>query len=154
MQAQHALWFGEPIPANLFESDTWRVALGERLKEHTFFHNVRKVLGGKSHRYADLLTQLAQVATELRHADAAYHEHLMTSMLALVSAARIWAPESAEDRLRREAEGKPRPTAPFLQDLVGYMLPHVVGAESSGRHQDLQDLLTRAPIGDKAAGYL
>jgi DEAD/DEAH box helicase domain-containing protein len=30
VQAQHAFWFGEPIPDDLFESDTWRVALGER----------------------------------------------------------------------------------------------------------------------------
>lgn len=96
--------------------------MSERLKEHPFFQNVLKVLGGKSYQYADLLTQLAKVTPELRGTDAAYHEHLLNSLLALVSAARVWTPESAEDRLRREAEGKPRPTSPFLQVRLQYWL--------------------------------
>ncbi|MBI3302345.1 MAG: DEAD/DEAH box helicase [Deltaproteobacteria bacterium] len=122
LRAQHALWFGETIPEEQFDSATWRVALGERLQEHLFFQNLLKALGGKVQKYADVLSKLEKVTPELRGADSTYHESLLNSLLALVSAARVWAPESVEEQTRHEAEGKERPTAPFLHVRLQYWL--------------------------------
>ena len=45
MRAQHEVFFGE-VPAQGLESREWRLALGEKLREHAAFVNLLRVLGG------------------------------------------------------------------------------------------------------------
>ena len=45
IRAQHEVFFGEP-PAGEFESQQWRLDLGEKLREHASFVNLLRVLDG------------------------------------------------------------------------------------------------------------
>ncbi|MGA7877167.1 MAG: DEAD/DEAH box helicase, partial [Desulfoferrobacter sp.] len=107
-------WLGDSIAADDFPKKEWRVELGERLKAHLFFQNLLKVLGGKIRSYEEILNRLEKVTAGLKGTDRRYQELLLNSLLALVSEARTWAPESREESEQREAIGKARSSLPFL----------------------------------------
>ena len=115
VRGQHLLWFGEAIPEEEFESPEWRVRLGERLRGLALFQNLLRLLGGGVMAYGVLLEELVKLHPELREGNRIYRDLLLDSLLALVSEARVWREEDKEHRARRETEGRPRPTAPFLQ---------------------------------------
>ncbi|MBI4917346.1 MAG: DEAD/DEAH box helicase [Acidobacteria bacterium] len=108
LRAQHELWFGVPVPAETFGESAWRLALGDQLKSHLFFQNVLRALEGQPRSFAELLRRLDKVTPGLRDAEPAYREHLLASLLALVSEARV--------RVRRK-EGDEQ-IVPFLNVRV------------------------------------
>ncbi|HDZ24841.1 MAG TPA: DEAD/DEAH box helicase, partial [Desulfobacteraceae bacterium] len=103
IRSQHELWFGQRIEKENLKQDQWRVELGKKLKEHLFFQNLLKALGGKVKSYDQVLAELEKVTPELREGSRTYQTHLLDSLLSLVSEARTWAPEGSEKQ-----------TAPFL----------------------------------------
>ncbi len=109
VRAQVGLWFGMGVPAEAFDDPAWRVELGERLKGHTFFRNLLTVLGGRVLAYDDVLYELKQATAELGEAYPAYRQDLLSSLIALVSAAR-----KRRDGESREGGG----TEPFLNVRV------------------------------------
>lgn len=94
IRAQYRLWFGETD----FAADAWRVELGEKLKGHLIFQNLLKVLKGGIRSHAEILAALEQVTPELREANSVYKQHLLDSLIALTSAARVWTSNGGEDR--------------------------------------------------------
>jgi DEAD/DEAH box helicase domain-containing protein len=123
--AQYDLWFGEPISpkaGNDADTNAWRVKLGNELKGHLFFRNLLKVLGGAIRSYDEILDQLARVTPDLSNALRTYQVHLLNSMLALISEARVWAPVSTEDHASAATDTPGRRMAPFLHVQVQYWL--------------------------------
>ena len=59
VRTQHELFFGAPIEGD-FASDAWRLALADRLREHSAFVNLLRVLDGGP-------TPMAGIVTRLRH---------------------------------------------------------------------------------------
>lgn len=111
--AQARLWFSGPIPGDA-GGDAWRVALGTSLLEHVMLDNVLRRLRGAPRALDDLVADMGTAAPALRE-DPGLGRAAVLSFLALISAARRWRPETAAARALREADGKPRPTEPFLQ---------------------------------------
>jgi len=110
VRAQHELWLGEAVPRERFHEPSWRMALGEKLKGHRFFQNLLKVLKGRTRRVDEILGELERVTPELRGTGRAYREHLLNSLLALVSEARV---PDGKDSGEGEGSGDSG-TAPFL----------------------------------------
>ena len=100
VRALHELFFGVPIEGT-FESEGWRVALAERLREHATFVNLLRVLDGRP-------VPVAEVADRLRRSlpVASGREALavLDGLCALISVAR-----------RREGGGATGRLLPFLQ---------------------------------------
>ena len=94
LAGQYRLWFGEPVGGEVVTGDEWRIELGRRLKNHLFFQNLLKVLGNRPRDYAEVLVELGRVTPELKQAPAGYGTAVLTSLLALVSAARSGRPGS------------------------------------------------------------
>ena len=117
IRAQCALWFGEEVPEERFHEPGWRVALGERIKGHYFFQNLLKAMNGKPQGYAKILEQLERVTPELRGSPGRYSEDLLSSLLALISEARVWSGNGLDEQ-GKEAPEAHRETAPFLQVRV------------------------------------
>jgi len=61
IRAQYRLWFEEDIPRERFNEHAWRVSLAEQLKEHLFFQNLLKILGGKVRSYDEIFNKLEKV---------------------------------------------------------------------------------------------
>jgi len=91
IKAQHILWFNEEISGNIDDSK-WRIALGNKIKEHLFFQNLLKTLNGKICSFDDIFIQLEKVTKDLKknqnreYLD--YRTNLINSLLALISEAR------------------------------------------------------------------
>ncbi|RLB36545.1 MAG: RNA helicase, partial [Deltaproteobacteria bacterium] len=100
IRSQHELWFGQRIEKENFKQDQWRVELGKKLKEHLFFQNLLKALGGKVKSYDQVLAKLEKVTLELREGSRTYQTRLLDSLLSLVSEARTWAPKGSEKQTR------------------------------------------------------
>ncbi|MHC9538975.1 MAG: hypothetical protein AB9903_05600 [Vulcanimicrobiota bacterium] len=88
VHSQYELWTGEELDAKWFSDVTWRLRLAGWLKEHSFFQNLLKSLGGKSMEHAELIQRLLRVMKKLGRGDRSYREHILWSMLTLVSEAR------------------------------------------------------------------
>ena len=88
IKAQHRLWLDEEILGD-FNSPDWRIALGNKIKEHLFFQNLLKTLKGKIHSFDNIFTQLEKVTRDLKSDDMLYKVNMLSSLLALVSEARI-----------------------------------------------------------------
>ncbi len=88
IEAQHRLWLGEAIDGD-FDEPAWRIAFGNRIKEHLFFQNLLKVLRGKIHSFDDVFFQLEKVTKGLKTDDHLYKVNMLNSLLALISEARI-----------------------------------------------------------------
>ncbi len=100
LRAQHELFFGTPIEGG-FASDGWRLALGERLREHAAFVNLLRVLDGRP-------TPMPAIVARLRHSLPVANDRealgVLNGLCALVSVAR-----------RREGAGGGGGLRPFLQ---------------------------------------
>ena len=100
IRAQHELFFGAPIEGD-FASDAWRPALGDRLREHSTFVNLLRVLDGRP-------TPMSDIVGRLRHSLPAANDDqvlgVLNGLCALISAAR-----------RREGTGRGAALRPFLQ---------------------------------------
>ncbi|MEA3333398.1 MAG: DEAD/DEAH box helicase [Pseudomonadota bacterium] len=87
IKAQYRLWFDSEIQGD-FADPEWRIKLGEKLKEHLFFHNLLKILAGKVSGFSQLFDDLTRVTRGLNNDDKTYKSHLLNSLIALVSEAR------------------------------------------------------------------
>ncbi len=100
VRAQHELFFGAPIEGE-FASDAWRPALGDRLREHSTFVNLLRVLDGRP-------TPMSDIVGRLRHSLPAANDRevlgVLNGLCALISVAR-----------RREGTGGGGALRPFLQ---------------------------------------
>jgi DEAD/DEAH box helicase domain-containing protein len=105
IRAQHQLWFGVDITGE-FAAREWRVALCERLKEHLFFQNLLKILGGRTVSFDDIFHRLENVTRGLQNIDTDYRLKMLNSLLALVSEARIKVINAGEDG-REQLEYRP-----------------------------------------------
>ena len=100
IRGQHELFFGAPIEGD-FASDAWRPALGDRLREHSTFVNLLRVLDGRP-------TPMSDIVGRLRHSLPAANDRealgVLNGLCALISVAR-----------RREGTGGGGALRPFLQ---------------------------------------
>ena len=100
IRAQHQLFFGAPIDGD-FASEAWRPALGDRLREHSTFVNLLRVLDGRP-------TPMSDIVGRLRHSLPAANDRealgVLNGLCALISVAR-----------RREGTGGEGALRPFLQ---------------------------------------
>lgn len=98
--AQHAVFFGES-PASEFETEEWRLALGEKLREHASFVNLLRVLdGSQPSRITAVLDRLQRSLPVAGSRDTA---NVLNALCALISVAR-----------RREGTGPDAPSRPLL----------------------------------------
>ena len=100
IRAQHGLFFGAPIEGD-FATDAWRPALGDRLREHSTFVNLLRVLDGRP-------TPMSDIVGRLRHSLPVANDRealgVLNGLCALISVAR-----------RREGTGGGAGFRPFLQ---------------------------------------
>ena len=100
VRAQHALFLGADIDGD-FASDGWRVALADRLREHSAFVNLLRVLDGRP-------TPMSAIAARLRHSLPVANDRealgVLNGLCTLVSMARRWEGSGGQGALR-----------PFLQ---------------------------------------
>ena len=100
IRAQHELFFGTPIEGD-FAAVAWRLALGDRLREHSTFVNLLRVLDGRP-------TPMPDIVARLRHSLPVANDRealgLLNGLSALISVAR-----------RREGTGGGGAMRPFLQ---------------------------------------
>ena len=111
MEAQYQLWFNE-TPAVQFSDNKWHTNLGSKLKEHLFFQNLLKVLGGKIYGFDAILNKLEKVTKGLKNTDNQYRVNMLNSLLALVSEARVEVISTNEDGSEK------RSIRPFLDVRV------------------------------------
>ncbi len=100
IRAQHELFFGTPVEGD-FTSDAWRLALGDRLREHSTFVNLLRVLDGRP-------TPMSDIVERLRHSLPTANDRevlgVLNGLCALISVAR-----------RREETAGGSTLRPFLQ---------------------------------------
>ena len=84
VRAQYELFFGEP-PAGGLESPEWRLALGEKLREHAAFVNLLRVLDGS--RPTPVASVLERLRRSLPVAGIREAELCLRSLCALISVA-------------------------------------------------------------------
>ena len=100
VREQHALFFGAPVEGD-FASDAWRLTLADRLREHSAFVNLLRVLDGRP-------TPMSAIVARLRHSLPVASDDeasgVLNGLCALISAAR-----------RREGTGDGGKVQPFLQ---------------------------------------
>ena len=100
IRAQHELFFGAPMEGD-FASGAWRLALGDRLREHSTFVNLLRVLDGRP-------TPMSDIVARLRHSLPVANDRealgVLNGLCALISLAR-----------RREGTNGGGALRPFLQ---------------------------------------
>ncbi len=116
---QHLLWFNESIHAEALKSDQWRVDLGVKLKEHLFFQNLVKIIDSRIVPFNDLVEELERIMPGLKETAPEYRVNLLSSMLSLVSEAKVWAsPNDSMPDGSLENKSTERSTLPFLNIRV------------------------------------
>ena len=100
IRAQHEVFFGE-APTEGFESREWRLALGERLREHASFVNLLRVLDGS--RPTPVAAVLERLRRSLPGSGIRDAELCLRALCALISVAR-----------RREEGGPNSPVRPLV----------------------------------------
>lgn len=103
-------------PANSEKGIEQRLLLGERLKEHRFFHRLLDKLDGK----ITAIDSLTQDLFGSGKGDGEYQLACIESFCSLISTARKSVDEDVDAITNREAKGSLKPTLPFLQ--VRYQL--------------------------------
>jgi len=86
--SQYQLWFEDEVLESKFNEVKWRINLGDKLKGHSFFQNLLKVLKGKSKSYNEILFELEKCTPGLKGARQSYRINIINSLLAMVSTAR------------------------------------------------------------------
>lgn len=97
IRAQFQLWFGEPAPDNAMLQQDWLIELGRKLKRHLFFQNLIRILKGQVTVMEELVDQLDRCTVGTLDKDRSYRRHLLESLVALVSVARIQGRTCTED---------------------------------------------------------
>ncbi len=101
VREQHALFFSAPIEGD-FASDAWRLTLADRLREHSAFVNLLRVLDGRP-------TQMSAIVARLRHSLPVTSDKealgVLNGLCALISVA----------RQREQKAGDADKLRPFLQ---------------------------------------
>ena len=85
LHTAHEAFFNEP-PGEDTESDDWKVALSDRLREHTAFRNLLQVLGGEPKPLPDVAARLRRTLPVESDEDATA---VLNALCALISAARL-----------------------------------------------------------------
>ncbi|QEP42979.1 DEAD/DEAH box helicase [Ectothiorhodospiraceae bacterium BW-2] len=110
-----ACWFEEDLAIDAdWESDAGRagrIKLGEKLKQHRFFHHLLHKLAGQ----AVALEALAQDMIHGQHYALSQRLKVVENFCALISVARLAVNESEAVLQQRIQQGKPRPVLPLLQ---------------------------------------
>jgi len=116
----YELWFGDKVTGvGGVTSAAWRVALGERLKEHVLFRNLLAALGGEVRPLHEVIEKLRSLTPELQDVNERDAEQIVTGLLALISYARTFRPQPlAAQGERTAAANEERSTAPFLHVRV------------------------------------
>ncbi|MBN1859584.1 DEAD/DEAH box helicase [Candidatus Bipolaricaulota bacterium] len=86
LRKQAEIWFGEA--SDDLANPAWTVALGERLRSHTFFRNLVRVLGNKALALDVIGEDLRKIDPMLAEAEASFIQQLTESLLGLVSIAK------------------------------------------------------------------
>jgi len=86
LRTQAEIWFGE-APEDLTNPD-WALALGEKLKSHSFFRNLVRVLGNEALALDAIGEDLRKIDPLLANAEAAFIQQVTESLLGLVSIAK------------------------------------------------------------------
>jgi DEAD/DEAH box helicase domain-containing protein len=97
IQAQYKLWFKEPL-SEIPGKFNWRVELGKKLKTHRFFVNFIKKLSNGNLTRETLISELAPLHPELKHASSEYTHRLLDSLMALISSARTISENQEESQ--------------------------------------------------------
>ena len=126
LRCQLALWFDWQLSDTDMQLPDWHVQLSERLKGHFLFQNIMKQVDSKILSYEEVLQHMERFLPERGERGNRYREMVLTSLLAIIAAARIWQEEFPEDEIRRKEEGGPRPWRPFLQLQVNFWLRELV----------------------------
>ena len=85
LRAAHGAFFNEP-PTGDPDSDDWKVALADRLREHTAFRNLLQVLSGEPKPLPEVASRLRRTLPVESDEEAAA---VLNALCALVSAARL-----------------------------------------------------------------
>ena len=135
IRAQHELFFGAPMEGD-FASDAWRLALGDRLREHSTFVNLLRVLDGRP-------TPMSDIVARLRHSLPAANDRealgVLNGLCALISVAR-----------RREGTGSGGALRPFLQVGVHLWVRELRRMVCSLREESTEGSVEESP--DRRAG--
>jgi DEAD/DEAH box helicase domain-containing protein len=117
LEAQAKLWLGDSALEGPPHQEAWRVALGQRLREHVMLRNVLARVSGEPRDIGEVVSELGRAIPAFKQ-DPTLGRHALVSFLSLVSAARVWRDELPETAAAREARGEAPPTDPFLQVRV------------------------------------
>ena len=135
IRAQHEFFFAIPIEGD-FASDGWRLALGDRLREHSTFVNLLRVLDGRPR-------PMSNIVARLRHSLPAANDREALSVLnglcALISVAR-----------RREKTGGSSALRPFLQVGLHLWVRELRRMVCSLREETIEGSVEESP--DRRAG--
>ena len=119
-----------------FASDAWRLALGDRLREHSTFVNLLRVLDGRP-------TPMSDIVARLRHSLPAANDRealgVLNGLCALISVAR-----------RREGTGSGGALRPFLQVGVHLWVRELRRMVCSLREESTEGSVEESP--DRRAG--
>ncbi len=153
IRAQHELFFGQ-VPAGAFEAIEWRLALGQRLREHAAFVNLLRVLDGTKPVSLDLVVERLQRSLPVSSSSEA--KHVLNALCALISVAR-----------EREGTAPDAPVRPLLNVKVHLWVRELrrmvcsvweVAEESSGtgeegaRMASVESDVDNGPVGAPAGG--
>ncbi len=86
LAAQYALWFGDAVDAG---DETWPVILAGKLRKHGFFWKLLLSLNNRVVPLNELILLFDRFTPEFADAPDDYKRHVMDSMIALISAARV-----------------------------------------------------------------
>ncbi|NCC83329.1 MAG: DEAD/DEAH box helicase [Clostridia bacterium] len=97
VRTQYQLWFGEPAPDDALRRPDWLIDLGRKLKGHLFFQNLIRILKGRVTPMEELVDQLDRCTVGSLAQNRPYRRHLLDSLVALVSVARIQGRTCSDD---------------------------------------------------------
>ena len=97
VRTQYQLWFGDPAPDDALRRPDWLIDLGRKLKGHLFFQNLIRILKGRVTPLEELVDQLDRCTVGSLAQDRPYRRHLLESLVALVSVARIQGRTCSDD---------------------------------------------------------
>lgn len=126
LRHQIPLWFDwEPTEEDM-SGNGWRVQLGDSLKGHFLFQNIVKQVDSRVLSYDAVLQKMERLLPGRGEAAQNYRSLVLTSLLSLISAARIRKEEAPSEAAIRETDDESRPVIPFLQVSLSIWLRELV----------------------------
>ncbi|MFO7762057.1 MAG: DEAD/DEAH box helicase [Desulfobia sp.] len=130
VRSQAGLWTGLQLSETEWPDYSWRLMLGEKLKNHIFFQNLLKILNGRVRPYDSVISELVGTARELKNGDEIYQTLLLNSMLALISEAGFQDSRKLQVRVqhwcrelkRMVVSVEPDPCLRFADDLTDELI--------------------------------